>query len=91
MLSELMKAETTNAALNPSSSQTMPAIETLHVDPDKILIECGITTPVLSAHTGSSSSITDESMTPHLSVNSSNNIPGQLKAMLKTFVINSCL
>jgi hypothetical protein len=37
------------------SAATFTGIDTLNVDPDKILIECGITTPVLTSNTSVSS------------------------------------
>lgn len=78
------KAQTSSASLTGMANQSTPS-ETLNVDPDKILIECGITTPVLfssNSHTTSASSIGDEA-TPTTSINSNNSIHGQLKSMVK--------
>lgn len=81
------KAATTAAAnesSSPNTSQTHVSIETSstsNIDPDKILIECGITTPVLMSSMPSSSSlmssVDDPTSLQHLS------IPGQSRNLFK--------
>lgn len=90
MKNERKKKEMAKAAdINSTSSLT--GTETLNVDPEKILIECGITTPVLLSNTSSSSLTTSvTSLNNEESSLQHHSIPGQSKAIIKKyfFLIN---
>ena len=87
MKNERKKKEMAKAAdINSTSSLT--GTETLNVDPEKILIECGITTPVLLSNTSSSSLTTSvTSLNNEESSLQNHSIPGQSKAIIKKYFI----
>jgi len=77
-----------NQAAQSTPSTTFTGIDTLNVDPDKILIECGITTPVITSNNSISSLATSAA-----SLNNEENnavpslqhhtIPGHSRALFK--------
>lgn len=81
-----------SAAASPApQSTTFTGIDTLNVDPDKILIECGITTPVLTSNTSLSSlTASATSLNNEENTNTTNapslqhhHMPGHSKSLLK--------
>jgi len=76
-----------SAAVSTSPLPTFTGTDTSNVDPDKILIECGITTPVVT------SNITNLKLSNNEENNDSNgqqnmqhhHVPGQSRALLKKY------
>ncbi len=66
-----------DSASSPSGGAETSNQERLEVNPDKILIECGITTPVLFSNNSSGVEPSNDANSQHHS------IPGQSKSMLK--------
>ncbi len=72
-------------AVDMNSTSSINGIDTMHVDPEKILIECGITTPVLLSNTSSSSLTTSVTSLNNEDPNSlqHHSIPGHSKSIVK--------
>jgi hypothetical protein len=86
-LEQIRKKKAAGLNESPNSSQTQFSAEAANLDPEKILIECGITTPVLLSSLVSpigsiGSKVTDDPNSPHFQHQF---VPGQSRNIFKRY------